>query len=128
MTDSVDADFGDNTKAAVMDYQDDHDLSVDGIVGLNTWTELEGELYGTSTRNILRKSDSVDIGVYDTFKVAGASNTTDCIFGNIPIHSESKFYNKWLCDNNYTGHGLNGSYTLSNYARVMNTSTRVNNY
>lgn len=36
----VDGDFGSNTKSVVMDYQRANGLTVDGIVGRNTWTAL----------------------------------------------------------------------------------------
>lgn len=36
----VDGDFGDNTYAAVRDFQSNNELSVDGIVGPDTWAAL----------------------------------------------------------------------------------------
>jgi len=39
---AVDGDFGPATSTAVKDFQDDHDLAVDGIVGPNTWQSLIG--------------------------------------------------------------------------------------
>jgi len=36
----VDGDFGSATEAAVKSFQSDHGLTVDGIVGKNTWAEL----------------------------------------------------------------------------------------
>ena len=36
----VDGDFGPKTKAAVRDFQSNENLTVDGIVGRNTWTAL----------------------------------------------------------------------------------------
>lgn len=44
---SVDGDFGDNTLSAVKDYQQKNGLSVDGIVGTNTW----GKLLGSTNSN-----------------------------------------------------------------------------
>ena len=38
----VDGDFGEKTQAAVKDYQQKNNLSVDGIVGTNTWGALNG--------------------------------------------------------------------------------------
>jgi len=37
---SIDGDFGTKTNIAVRDYQKAHSLTVDGIVGKNTWTAL----------------------------------------------------------------------------------------
>lgn len=125
---TVDGYFGDNTKSAVKKYQTNNGLTSDGIVGLGTWTELGGELTGTTTRNILRNSDSVDIGVYDTYKVSGSSTTTDCIFKSIGIYPNSRYNNKWLTDNSYTGRGTSGSFTLSSNAMVMNSNYTVNAY
>lgn len=39
---SVDGRFGKNTLAAVRDYQQKNGLSVDGVVGTNTWAKLNG--------------------------------------------------------------------------------------
>lgn len=38
----ADGDFGVNTQKAVIDYQCDHSLAGDGIVGKNTWSKLLG--------------------------------------------------------------------------------------
>ncbi len=37
----IDGDFGKSTDAAVRSFQSDHWLTVDGVVGKNTWAELE---------------------------------------------------------------------------------------
>lgn len=125
---TVDGYFGANTKNAVIDYQEDNGLTSDGIVGRNTWTKLGSELTYTSMRNILRNSDSVDVGVYDTYKVSGSSTTTDCIFNHIGNDSNSRYNNKWLTDNGYNGRGTSGSFTLSSKAMVMNSTYTVNAY
>lgn len=38
----ADGDFGKNTEAAVKRFQNDHALKVDGIIGGNTWSALDG--------------------------------------------------------------------------------------
>ena len=38
---NADGIFGNNTKEAVLAFQHDHGLEYDGIVGNNTWSELE---------------------------------------------------------------------------------------
>lgn len=50
----VDGQFGSKTQAAVKDYQQKNGLSVDGIVGTNTW----GSLTGGTTKNTTSKSTS----------------------------------------------------------------------
>ena len=40
----TDGDFGKATEAAVRSFQSDHRLAVDGVVGKNTWAELEKSL------------------------------------------------------------------------------------
>ena len=40
----IDGDFGKATEAAVRSFQSDHRLAVDGVVGKNTWAELEKPL------------------------------------------------------------------------------------
>lgn len=40
---SVDGDFGENTEAAVEDFQEKNDLSVDGVVGPKTWAKLNSD-------------------------------------------------------------------------------------
>lgn len=124
----VDGYFGTNTKKAVKEYQTDKKLTVDGIVGKNTWNKLNGELQNTCLRSILRNKDKADIGIFNTFKIKGSSTTTDCFFNDIGNDSRNTYHNLWLCDNEYTGHGTNGSYTLSGNAMVMNTLKKVDNY
>ncbi|MFB9841088.1 GH25 family lysozyme [Mucilaginibacter ginsenosidivorans] len=38
---TIDGDFGNGTKAIVTQFQTDHELSADGVVGPNTWTALD---------------------------------------------------------------------------------------
>ena len=45
----VDGDFGSKTQAAVKDYQQKNNLSVDGIVGTNTWGALTKASTGATT-------------------------------------------------------------------------------
>lgn len=40
----IDGNFGSGTKATVMSYQSNHNLTSDGIIGDNTWLTLEEEL------------------------------------------------------------------------------------
>ena len=40
----IDGDFGKSTDAAVRSFQSDHRLTVDGVVGKNTWAEMEKSL------------------------------------------------------------------------------------
>ncbi len=50
----VDGQFGSKTQSAVRDYQSKNGLTVDGIVGTNTW----GSLTGGTTKNTVSKSTS----------------------------------------------------------------------
>lgn len=124
----VDGYFGPDTLSAVKEYQKKKGLTNDGIVGPKTWTKLGEELTHTCMRNILRNSGGVDIGVYDTYKVTGSSITTDCFFWNIGVDYNSRYCDKWLTDNKYTGRGTSGSYTLSSSAMVMNSRYKVDTY
>jgi uncharacterized membrane protein YgcG len=45
----VDGIFGDKTQSAVKDYQQKNGLSVDGIVGVNTWSSLLGDTASPTT-------------------------------------------------------------------------------
>ena len=38
----ADGDFGKNTEAAVKQFQKDHGLTVDGVIGQETWNALDG--------------------------------------------------------------------------------------
>lgn len=125
---TVDGYFGTKTKTAVKKYQKDKKISSDGIVGKNTWNKLHTEIENTCLRNILRNKDKASIGIFDTFKVKGSSTTTDCFFYDIGNDSRNTYYKLWLCDNKYTGHGTNGSFTLSGEAMVMNTLKTVDDY
>ena len=124
----VDGYFGTKTKTAVKQYQKKKGLTIDGIVGKNTWNKLNTEIEDTCLRNILRNKDKADIGIFGTLKVKGSSTTTDCFFLENGNDSRSTYYKLWLCDNKYTGHGTNGSFTLSGEAMVMNTLKKVDDY
>lgn len=50
----IDSVFGKNTKHAVMDYQRDRGLKVDGIVGNNTWASLKNADYTSTYRNFYK--------------------------------------------------------------------------
>lgn len=39
----VDNEFGSETMQAVTDYQAEHNLSIDGIIGVETWKSLLGD-------------------------------------------------------------------------------------
>ena len=46
----IDGDFGKATEAAVRSFQSDHRLAVDGVVGKNTWAELEKSVNAISVK------------------------------------------------------------------------------
>lgn len=72
----IDGDFGTATRAAVMQFQSDHSLQVDGIVGADTWAALEAAS---------APADSLpDIKVY-TVMIRGLDKTqAEAIAGNYP--------------------------------------------
>lgn len=54
-TGGLDGIFGSQTRNAVMSYQRSRGLSVDGIVGCNTWRSLQEDVVGTG-----RTSTTID--------------------------------------------------------------------
>lgn len=50
----IDGIFGDETYAAVIAFQGYHNLSVDGIVGAETWNALQGVSYAEIGRAVVR--------------------------------------------------------------------------
>ena len=48
----IDGDFGKATEVAVRSFQSDHRLMVDGIVGKNSWAELEQSMNSISVKPI----------------------------------------------------------------------------
>lgn len=59
---SVDGIFGSKTQAAVRDYQSKNGLSVDGIVGKNTWSSLTGGSSGSSSSSSTPSTPSGSAG------------------------------------------------------------------
>ena len=54
-TGGLDGIFGSNTQNAVREYQKSVGLSVDGIIGCNTWSSLQEDVVGTG-----RTSTTID--------------------------------------------------------------------
>lgn len=64
---TVDGQWGENTEAAVRKYQKQNGLTVDGIVGTNTWGSLYGTNKTTTTTPTEPKSYSdIDLSKYDS--------------------------------------------------------------
>ena len=61
---NVDGVWGDNTDAAVRKYQKTNGLTVDGIVGENTWGSLLGTNKNTTTEP--KKYSDIDLSKYDS--------------------------------------------------------------
>ncbi len=55
----VDGDFGSKTEKAVIRFQIDHDLYVDGIVGSNTWNEIQNQI-------LIHQEEQNSIGLEDS--------------------------------------------------------------
>ncbi len=64
----VDGKFGTKTQAAVKDYQKKQGLSVDGIVGNNTWSALHSVSDETDNKNTIKNSLSSTEKVYSVPK------------------------------------------------------------
>ena len=62
---SVDGQFGAKTKSAVRDYQSKNGLSVDGIVGVNTWGKLTSDSSSSQTPATSSNTKSNLLGVSD---------------------------------------------------------------
>ena len=62
---SVDGIFGEKTQTAVKDYQQKNGLDVDGIVGVNTWTSLDGGSSASGTSDNTPKFEYNDFSYKD---------------------------------------------------------------
>ena len=65
---SEDGVFGDKTLAAVKDYQTKNKLSVDGIVGKNTWGTLTGNASSGNSKPAASKGFAYDDFTYEDYK------------------------------------------------------------
>ena len=72
----ADGDFGKNTEAAVKAFQKDHGLTVDGVIGQNTWNALDGAepaiLYTVSVKGLTESQADALIKQYP-----GATKTAE---------------------------------------------------
>lgn len=65
---AIDGKFGTATRAAVMDFQADHSLDDDGVVGANTWNALQNQL--------VQMPNMPTAPGYCDYSVNGAGNST----------------------------------------------------
>lgn len=78
---AVDGVFGSSTKSKVMAFQGDHGLTVDGIVGPATWSELVVTVYLTSSGNAVRAVQWLLNGKRDPGNPAWGYVSVDGYFG-----------------------------------------------
>jgi RHS repeat-associated protein len=74
---SVDGDFGPATKAAVMQYQQSHGLTVDGIVGNQTMTSL-------NAANYINSNPSIPVAVTQSIQSAADKTSTGSLQSAAP--------------------------------------------
>jgi hypothetical protein len=70
----VDSDFGTATRAAVMSFQSDHGLQVDGVVGADTWAALDAAVSQISGQPAEKKYSVIISGLDKTQAEALAGN------------------------------------------------------
>ena len=75
----VDGVFGSKTQAAVKDYQEKNGLSVDGIVGKNTWGTLTSASTGTSTGGSTSNAGAAATGT-SAAKTSATTSAADMSF------------------------------------------------
>ena len=125
---TVDGIFGDNTLAAVKDYQSKNGLAVDGIVGTNTWGSIDklsaGSGSGSSGSTSATASNPFTYGDYkesDVVKNAGtaAQNAANAVanYGSFTYGNESLYndvMNKILNREDFT-YDFNGDALYQQY-------------
>lgn len=96
---SVDGKFGNQTLSAVKDYQQKNGLSVDGIVGVNTWGKLLGNQEpGTSATSQELTAPEYDNSTWDeSTKGSEASSAYQAAKDALAQHGDFVFSeNEWL--------------------------------
>lgn len=108
----ADGEFGKDTEAAVIQFQTDKNLEIDGIVGSETWNALFGNLSTNKTPDVVQPAASTPA---PSTTSASVSNVLDVARSQIGYHEKAS--NASL-DDNYANSG-SGNWTK--YARDLDS-------
>ena len=86
--------FGENTKNAVTDFQQKNNLSVDGIVGTNTWGALTGASTGTTSNTTT--TTPADTGFkYDAYQPSDAVTQAQALLQQQTANKPGAYNSPW---------------------------------
>ena len=97
----VDGDFGEKTQAAVKDYQQKNNLSVDGIVGTNTWGALNGTYKpnnntGNTATNTTTTNTATDTGFkYDAYQESDVVKQAQALLQQQMANKPGDYTSSW---------------------------------